>query len=164
VEQTAATVCEAVRAYVAERLTACGFTITTTYVGAGLIAWDDCCGMLVVVPERIYRSAVWPIEGPDPQGCYEGLAAIQLTALWLACMPTVDDRGRPPSVAAMSVAYTDFLNAAAVVWNALAELPWEWETTGLNQTFLGTEGGCIGVESRLTVGIDEDQWCVSSCP
>lgn len=163
-EQTAASVCETIRSYVATRLTACGFTISSTFVGAGLIAWDDCCGMLVVVPERIFRSAVWPIEGPDPQGCYEGQVAIQLTVLWLACMPTVDDRGRPPAVAAMSKAYNEFLAAAAVIWNSLAALPFDWEATGLNQTFLGTEGGCIGVESRLTVGVDEELWCVSTCP
>lgn len=163
--ETAAAACEQVLAFVAETLTDCGFTIGTSYVGAGLLAWDDCCGMLVVVPERIYRTARWPAEGPDENNCYGGELAVQLVVLWLACIPTVDDRGRAPSAAALQAAYTEFLRAAAVIWNAMLGLPdeWRWLSTGQSQTFLGTEGGCIGVETRLTVGLDQERWC-PPCP
>lgn len=161
-EHNAGTAGERIRGYVAARLGAAGHQVGTSYVGAGLIAWDDCCGMLVVVPERVFRAAVFPAEGPDRNGCYGGDVGLSIVVLWLACMPTVDDRGQVPSEADMRLAYATFLNGAAVVWNALADLPvdWGWLHTGLNQTFIGTEGGCIGVESRVTVGINEAEWCV----
>lgn len=161
-EYNAGTAGERIRGYVAARLAAAGHQVGMSYVGAGLIAWDDCCGMLVVVPERVYQTAVFPAEGPDVNGCYDGEVALALVVLWLACMPTIDDRGNVPTEADMRLAYATFLDGAGVVWNALAAPPaaWGWLSTGLNQTFIGTEGGCIGVESRLTVGIDAEQWCV----
>ena len=165
-DTNAASACGQLLAYVTAALTACQVEIHSSFVGAGLIAWDDCCGMLVVVPERIYRTAAFPVEGPDADGCYDGLIAMQVTVLWLACMPVLNDQGVPPTAAVLQAAYTDFLNAAAIVWNALDALPgeWAWESTGLNQTFLGTDGGCIGVETRLTVGLDAETWCPTGCP
>jgi hypothetical protein len=150
-----------VLAYAHDALVACDVEVGTAFVGAGLIAWDDCCGMLVVVPERVYATGVFPNEGPDVNNCYDGLIAMDVVVLFLACMPTVDDRGRPPTAAQMESAYGAFLHAAAVLWNALYSLPaeWGWEQSGINQTFLGTEGGCIGVETRVTVGLDAETWC-----
>lgn len=141
-------------------LTACSTPVTTKFVAAGLVAWDDCCGMLVVAPERVYQTAVFPLEGPDANGCFDGLVAVTLVTLVMRCVPVLDDRGNPPTAQAMSDAYGELLRDAAVVWNELASAwPDGWESTGLNQTFVGAEGGCIGVETRITLGLDQEWFC-----
>lgn len=156
----AASVCSIVLERVVTALADCGNPVVASYVGAGFLAWDDCCGMCVVAPERIFQSAVFPIEGPDVTGCFNGLIAVQLVVLVVRCVPTVDDRGRAPTPAELGEAYGVVLSDAAVVWNVLAG-PWpqDWESANLAQTFVGAEGGCVGVETRITVGLDQEAWC-----
>ena len=133
--------------------------ISTTYVGSGGIAWDDCCGTLVVVPERIYRSTSFPGEDTNEVICFDGLIAIELSVLLLRCLPVLDERGRAPSQAALDAAYADILGDAAVVYNALTtQFPEYWERTNPSQTFLGAQGGCIGVETRLIIGLEQSQF------
>jgi len=139
----------------------CGRPVTTRFVAAGLVAWDDCCGMLVVAPERVYRTARFPVEGPDENNCFDGLVAVTLVVLIMRCVPVLDDRGQPPSSEAMGAAYGDLLHDAAVVWNELGDKMWPdgWESTGQNQVFVGAEGGCIGAETRVTLGLDQEAFC-----
>ncbi len=133
--------------------------ITTGYVGAGFVAWDDCCGQLVVAPERVYRSERFPVEFAELERCSAGFLVIDVVVLLVRCVPVVDDQGHPPAVAALDGAYAAVLADAATVWQVMAgPLPDNWERAGLNQTFLGAEGGCIGVETRMKVGIDQDVW------
>ena len=135
--------------------------INRSYVAAGEIAWDDCCGMLVVAPERVYRSQTFPGEATDEEICFGGYIAINYVVLLVRCVPTVDDRGRAPSVADLQAAYDSLLGDAAVVYNAVtSDLPDYWMRSSVAQTFLGAEGGCIGVETRLTIGIEQDQWSI----
>jgi len=152
-------VCAAVLERVVNRLDECERPVRQAYVGAGLVAWDDCCGMLVVAPERIYRTAIFPIEGPDAQGCYDGLIAVSLVVLLVRCVPVLDDSGRAPTPEALGTAYGEVLSDAGLVWNELSSWPEGWESAGQSQTFIGAEGGCIGVESRITVGLDQELWC-----
>jgi len=133
--------------------------ISLTYVGSGAIAWDDCCGTLVVVPERIYRSTSFPTEDTDEVICFDGLIAIELSVLLLRCVPVVDERGRPPSQNALETAYADLLGDAAVIYNALtSQFPDYWERTNPAQTFIGAQGGCIGVETRFIIGLEQSQF------
>jgi hypothetical protein len=133
--------------------------ISLTYVGSGAIAWDDCCGTLVVVPERIYRSTSFPAEDTDEVICFDGLIAIELSVLLLRCVPVVDERGRPPSQNALETAYADLLGDAAVIYNALtSQFPDYWERTNPAQTFIGAQGGCIGVETRFIIGLEQSQF------
>jgi len=134
---------------------------TTSFIAAGLIAWDDCCGMLVVAPERVFRTATFPLEGADPFGCYQGLVAVSLVVLCVRCVPTLDDEGRPPSAQALGDAYGEVMADAAVAWNALGDGAWPdgWEWANESQSFTGAEGGCIGVETRVTLGLDQEQFC-----
>lgn len=155
--------CALVLERVNNALEACGRPVNIKFVGAGLIAYDDCCGMLVVAPERVYRCARFPIEGPDEHGCYDGLIAVALVVLVVRCLPVIDDRGQPPGEAEMGEAYAALLGDAAVVWNELAVWPPEWESTGQAQTFIGAEGGCIGVETRVIIGLDQEVFC-PTCP
>lgn len=134
--------------------------ISHAYVGAGVIAWDDCCGTLVVAPETVYRSESFPTENTTEDFCWGGEIALSLVVLLVRCVPVVDDRGRAPTSAELDDAYKALLVDAATVWDAIvcAELPDEWERASVRQTFVGAEGGCIGVETRLTLGIEQKSW------
>ena len=136
--------------------------INRAYVAAGQIAWDDCCGMLVVAPERIYKSARFPEQNANEELCWGGYLAVDFLVLLVRCVPVVDDRGRAPSAAALQTAYAELIEDAAVVYNAvIGPMPYEeWERALPTQTFVGAEGGCIAVETRLTIGIPQDTWGV----
>lgn len=152
-----------------QALSDCGRApISTSYVGSGEIAWDDCCGTLVAVPERIYRSEQFPIESTGEVICFDGFIAISVNLILLRCVPVVDDRGRPPSESALALAHQDLLGDAAVLYNALTgAFPDDWERTNPAQTFLGAQGGCIGVETRIIIGLEQAQFgicCTNPVP
>jgi hypothetical protein len=134
--------------------------ITASYVAAGAIAWDSCCGLLVAAPERVYRSAEFPVEGTTDYVCETAFLVVDVVVLLLRCVPTVDDRGRMPPTAALSAAYGALLVDAALIWNVVVgDLPEGWERANVDQTFVGADGGCIGVETRLSVGLPQSVWC-----
>ena len=134
--------------------------LVQSYVGLGEIAWDNCCGTLVVAPERIYRSVEFPNENLDEENCYAGELTLNLLVLLVRCVPVLDERGRAPSPQALDDAHRAFLRDAAVVWQTVAacDLPEDWERTGVAQTFVGAEGGCIAAETRLIVGLPQAKW------
>lgn len=136
--------------------------IQRAYVAAGQVAWDDCCGMLVVAPERVYRSVVFPGEFNEREICDLGWLNVDLVVLLVRCVPVVDDRGRAPSQHALDESYKSLLEDSAVVWNVLQCLfmPDEWEKANLSQQFVGADGGCVGVETRLTIGVPVSKWGV----
>jgi hypothetical protein len=141
-------------------LTDCGSDPVEQYVAAGAIAWDNCCGMLVAAPERIYRTGIFPEEGSTDVICETGELTCDMLVLLLRCVPVLDDRGQAPTTAAMNQAYTAILRDAAIIWNALtSNLPEGWMRANVNQLFLGAEGGCIGCETRLTIGLPQEDWC-----
>lgn len=159
---TAVDVCELwlSRAYAA--LDACDTSepITASYVAAGAIAWDSCCGLLVVAPERVFRSATFPIEGTTDYVCESAFLVVDVVVLLLRCVPTLDDRGIAPAPALLSAAYGSLLTDAAIIWNVVVdELPEGWERSAVDQTFVGAAGGCVGVETRLSVGLPQSVWC-----
>lgn len=134
--------------------------VTTTYPGVGLVAWDDCCGQLVVSPERIFRSVEFPTEDTTDEKCHAGMIAVDLVASLVRCVPVPNDRGTPPSAAELGAAHKAILDDAAIVWQAVSvPLDPEWERAGLSQTFGGGEGGCISIETRVTIGVDLSLWC-----
>lgn len=161
VASSAVDVCELWLSRTKEALEACGSEpITASYVAAGLIAWDSCCGLLVVAPERVYRSAEFPVEGTTDYVCESGFLVVDIVVLLLRCVPTINDRGQAPTPAAMQAAYESILNDAAVIWNvAVGELPEGWQRARVDQGFVGAQGGCVGVETRLSVGLAQSVWC-----
>jgi len=163
---TPADVCALLLGRVRDALVVCDRDVQTAYVAAGSVAWDNCCGQLVVAPERVYRTARFPTEGPDENGCYDGLIALDLVVLLLRCVPVIEDDGSVPDDLELGAAYSAILNDAAVIWDVLAtvDLPDWWERANQGQTFVGAEGGCIGVETRITVGVDGELWCAECAP
>lgn len=158
---SAVDVCELWLTRVRDALEACGAEpIDTSYVAAGAIAWDTCCGLLVAAPERTFRSAQFPIEGTTDYECETAMIVVSIVILLLRCVPTIDDRGKPPPVPQLSAAYQSILNDAAIIWNAVtSELPEGWQRANVDQGYVGAEGGCVGVETRLSIGLAQDAWC-----
>lgn len=134
--------------------------VQRAYVAAGQVAWDNCCGMLVTAPERVYRSIVFPSEFTEREICDSGWLNVDLLVLLVRCVPVVDDRGRAPSQEALGEAYKNVIDDSAVVWNVLQCLVMDddWEKANLSQQFVGAEGGCVGVETRLTIGVPMSKW------
>lgn len=160
IANTATDVCELWLSRVQTALEACGSEITVSYVAAGLVAWDSCCGVLVAAPERVYRSAQFPIEGTTDYECETAFLVVDVAVLLLRCISTLDDRGNPPPVATLSAEYQAILDDAAVIWNVVTgELPEGWQRSNVDQQFVGAQGGCVGVETRLSVGLAQSDWC-----
>lgn len=167
------TVAAAVLAHVKDALVACESPpITTEYVAVGEAVWDDCCGQLVVGVERSFRTvAPFPTEaGPDGL-CAGTPIAVEIVVVLVRCAPTLSDSGKAPSAAKLDASSQSIYRDAAIVWNALASAELlgddgfgdtEWERSGLQQTFDG-EGGCVGIETRVTLGIPSHLWC-TNCP
>ena len=154
------TVVNALLDRVESALVACNAApITRKYPAAGLVAWDDCCGMLVAAPERIYRTASFPTEGPDENGCFDGFIALDCVTQLVRCISVMDDAGNPPSAQTLDDEYSMILLEGGIIWNALGEGFEGWESTNLSQAYIGAEGGCIGIETRITVGVDEEEFC-----
>lgn len=134
--------------------------ITASYVAAGAVAWDSCCGVLVAAPERVYRSASFPGEGTTDYVCESSFLVVDLVVLLLRCVPVIDDRGNAPTAKAMGAAYENALTDAAIIWNEMVgELPEGWQRANVDQTFVGAIGGCIGIETRMQVGLAQSVWC-----
>lgn len=134
--------------------------ITASYVAAGSIAWDSCCGLLVAAPERVYRTSTFPIEGSTDYVCEAYLTVVDVVILLLRCVSTLDDRGKAPTPAIMNAEFHDVMTDAAVIWNAVnGELPEGWERANVDQAFVGAAGGCVGVETRLTIGLPQGEFC-----
>jgi hypothetical protein len=130
----------------------------------GQLAWDACdCGVLAVTVTRMYPSVSFPqaaagaaLVGPCPPP-YE---ATDLTVTVLRCAPSMDGYGNPPSC--------DLLDAATLTWTrdldatrrALACCLVDLRDADTIVDFMlgestpaGPEGGCVGVDTHLTVGL-----------
>lgn len=145
-------------------------------VAAGGFAYDDCCvGLLLAAPERIYRTtAPFPVEaGPD--GACGDLIAVDVVVILGRCVPVIDNRGDAPPNNDQEAAMKLILEDAAVVWQAVTSKAmvssdpddaWgddTFERAAVSQVFSGPEGGCMLVETRLTVGVSSTDWCLP-CP
>ena len=164
----------AVLAYVADAFATCERPIVRQMVAVGGIVIDDCCvGALTVAPERIFRTTdPFPTEATADDTCADLPIAMQLLVRVDRCIPTVDDRGRPPSPVTLEAAYAAILADAAIVWTALASVgvlgddgygDTQWVRGSLTQEFPVADGGCVAVETRIVLGIQQALWCIE-CP
>lgn len=133
--------------------------ISTAYVGIGVVPADDCCGTLVVSPERVARADPWPSENPDPD-CAWWLAT-RFSVTLFRCIPGPGPTGRPPAAAELSRVFQSILDDGAVVWNTVQDrLPDSWVTADLVQEFAGPEGSCVAVITSITIGAQTSNWCI----
>lgn len=153
------------RALVALQANPLSALITESYVVVGELAFDECCGTLAAAPIRTFKSASFPQQATDVTNCDSSLLAVDIAVILLRCAPTIDAQGNPPSPEEMSTAFTAASHDGAVVLNAMmADMPEGWERANLEQTFEGAEGGCIAIDTRMTVGLPQTDWCVPVGP
>lgn len=130
--------------------------LSTWYIGVGEIPMDDCCGLLVVRPETVYRYQAFPAEWGDREFCTTGDIAVSLVIVLARCVPVLDERGRFPSSQSLSDAHGGIMTDAAVIWSRVnGDLPDGWLRSGITQNFVGPLGGCVGVETSFTIGLDQ---------
>ncbi|MGC4947699.1 hypothetical protein ACLQ2N_16075 [Streptomyces sp. DT224] len=141
----------------------------------GQVAWDSCddpCGneasggQLTVSVARIYPSSElgFPAEDRTVQGvrgCMPpGVTALELVVTLLRCAPTFTEQGCPPSCEDLSETARALHVDMVTVYNALlCCLPGtEQRRRGRRfvmgaQRTVGPEGGCVGLEQRVTVAL-----------
>ncbi|KPI33263.1 hypothetical protein OV450_1351 [Actinobacteria bacterium OV450] len=140
----------------------------------GTVSWDSCedpCGppaqvggQLTVSVARVFPSTSFPSEDREIRGlrgCTQPTyMAVELVITLLRCVPGPTDDGCPPScedlAAAAKVLHVDL----ASVYNALlCCLPQTTTKPGSRRYVIGAsktvgpDGGCVGLEQRVTVGL-----------
>lgn len=140
----------------------------------GAPAWDECgntnpCtekgtpGQLTVHFARTYPTSRFPQEDLQvygQPGCKPPpTTAAELVVTLLRCAPTVDDHGCPPTCEEMETAARVTDIDSVTIYNAImCCLP---KTAGRRgrrfvmgqQRIVGPQGGCVGVEQRVTVAL-----------
>lgn len=157
-----------------------------TCVHPGQPAWDSCCdctpagragGQLNVWVERVYPTGdgPWPEQqtttaGPRCLPAGTGVAA-DLVVTLLRCAPAVDDQGNPPGCEALQrAARITHVDLVTVLGAATCCLPTAGRARGSRRVLVrdarlvGPEGGCVGVEVRLTVDLGAPCLCVHGEP
>ncbi|MTE20273.1 hypothetical protein F0L17_14375 [Streptomyces sp. TRM43335] len=139
----------------------------------GQPAWDGCedpCsgdevgGQLSVHVARIYPSTSFPVEDQQVRDLREcvppPVTAVELVVTLLRCAPYPSEEGCPPSCEEQAAAARTLHIDAATVFNALlCCLPYTGGgrrgrrfVLGQQRT-IGPEGGCVGIEQRVTVAL-----------
>lgn len=150
----------------------------------GKPAWDDCSnpcsgdgagGQLTVSVGRTYMSTVFPADDRTVIGVKKCTPpadlAVEIIVTLLRCAPGDDVAGCPPScedlAAAARIAHIDLVT----IINALLCCLPGTSTGRADRRFvlgagqlLGPEGGCVGVEQRLTVALPNCYPCPEVTP
>lgn len=130
----------------------------------GELAWDECdCGLLAVTVGRVYPSSTFPTDvslDPRQVDCAPPYTVADVTVTVLRCAPTVDEAGNPPTCDDLAAAAATWrADAAAVLTGVACCLPDLVDAGRIEQyrigdlTPLGPEGGCMGSELRVTIGL-----------
>jgi hypothetical protein len=142
-------------------------------------AWDGCdgacdglgapCGQLSVNIARIYPSSHFPAVDQTVmglRGCTPPpTTAAEIVVTLLRCTPTLDENGCPPPCEAMDasarVLYTDMATVANALTCCLPGTAPRGRRFVLGQSrIVGPEGGCVGVEQRVTVALPGCFTCI----
>ena len=128
-------------------------------VVAGPPVWDDCCeGQLTVHLERLYMHDNFPAALRDPVFCNSELAGDVVVTL-LRCAPTVKDDGMAPSCPELSESARKIYQEMYILYTAivccLAKARRQRKFVIGDAKIVGPEGGCVGVEIRLTIELHD---------
>lgn len=129
----------------------------------GAIAWDACeCGMLAVSISRVWLSDLFPDPEPAPIGnCTAAWEVAEIVIQILRCAPgdISADVPYPPSPdqdAAAQILATDAFQVLSAVSQLMCALKDSEDISDYvigEQVVMGPEGGCVGTELRLSVGV-----------
>lgn len=131
-------------------------------IAVGQIIWDTPCpGQLHAGVEREWRYLAWPNEAIGNEGpCMDGYIGLDVMVLLVRCIPGMDDSGNPPNADAANAAYDLILEESKIVMTTLAAGDYgdDWQRARLSQTWTAL-GDAVGVETRISLGLDIDAWC-----
>lgn len=133
--------------------------VTRLQLTVGFIAWDDCCGQLTVAPEGVFQYEQFPDPVAEPT-CV-AMLGVNLLLQLMRCVDTVTETGDPPAESDTDSAYSRLLSdASTLLANITGRAHWceWWDVANISQTFVGDQGGCIGVDTRFTVGTGLTEW------
>lgn len=137
--------------------TAAGAPERRCVVPGGAASFEDCCaGQLTVHARRTFASSSFPNEDRAVQPCFAGLVAVEYVVTILRCAPT--GKGpKPPTCEQLDAsARTTMADAAAVrrgVACCLHENRQKVVAVLGAQPFVAPQGGCVGSELSVTVGL-----------
>jgi hypothetical protein len=130
------------------------------FINVGETVWDQCCpdGQLWASIERIFTYKTFPIAASNPEGCQTPLAADVVIGL-IRCAPTMGNNGEAPTPDELTNAAIEFYADAQTVYQGLicCLIPTRkcQEFAMGQQRFIGPRGGCVGVETRLTIQLTD---------
>jgi hypothetical protein len=128
----------------------------------GAIVWDDCsCGLLATSWSMTYLSEVFPSEATTVNGnCEAPWEVTEFVTQLLRCTPSPDSRGAAPSPKVLSdsalVLATDGNIMERSTSVALCALKADDSIVDYlvgRRMSVGPEGGCVGSELRVLVGL-----------
>lgn len=130
----------------------------------GAIAWDQCdCGQLAVSVSRWFYSENFPIDtGPGTQStpCMMPYLVGELTIQLIRCMPSPENRDLFVTCSRLRAAAQMLIEDAFVVLETTRSILCELRSDDIiidftfgEETSIGPEGGCGGVELRALVGV-----------
>ncbi|MDX3237211.1 hypothetical protein PV392_16335 [Streptomyces sp. ME03-5709C] len=173
-ESVLACVCAALETTAAEIEGQPGCPDCGACVVPGAAAWDRCddpCatsatgGQLSVSVARMWPSTTFPQEDREVRGLRgctpPPVTAVELVITLLRCAPMPDEGGCPPSCDDLAAAARTLHVDQVTVYNALlCCLPGTDATRRRGRKFVlgasrvvGPEGGCVGIEQRVTVAL-----------
>lgn len=130
------------------------------FINVGETAWDQCCpdGQLWANIERIFTYKTFPIAAANVEGCQTPLAADVVIGL-IRCAPTMNTNGEAPTPDQLTNAAIEFYADAQAIYQGLicCLVPTRrcQEFAMGAQRFIGPRGGCVGVETRLTIQLTD---------
>ena len=129
----------------------------------GTPADDDCCaGQLAVYVISMYPSNIFPTQDISTANCGAPYTAVVFGVRITRCGPSPDTGGELPSPAELQVAARGIYEDAWAVWTGVRCCLQDWQrlltpregVLGIH-AFFEPQGGCIGSELQVTVGISE---------
>ena len=146
---------------------ACDGPPARTHVVIGPPAFDDCCdGQLTINLTRAFPSSTFPNEDvPVNSVCSAAYTALEYEIVLVRCMPDVTDV-RDPVKVLRTAAEKNYREARIIRQATLCCMKTMYEMHNIEvfdrgQTFIGPEGGCIGSQMSLTLGINDGCGCGS---
>lgn len=125
---------------------------------------DECCGgALQGTIERYFPSSVFPQDEFELQPCNAGLLAADIVISVADCFVGMGPRGGARSCAELDDATDRITVQSAVVWSAVLcclqpkpDVEWMFRS---QTPFDNEQGGCIGSDLRITVGVTTGCGC-----
>jgi len=136
--------------------------ISESYTFLGDLAYDDCCGVLAASPLRAFSTINFPQPTTSVTNCNSSLLAVDIIVVLLRCHPVIDPANRIPTTEAQSLSFGGASGDGAIIHNVLlGDLPEGWESAGIEQSTSSVDGGCVAIDTRVTIGLPQSTWCIT---